>query len=242
MDQTYIPKGDENMGTTYAPQIDAIGGDGFGGFGGFGSNPLLWLITLGFLKGDGGLFGNGGNGEGAAGVLAGQTQSKLDCLAAGQDVLRQQAADNNISAQFTALGNGIAELGSVSRDQSDRLAAIQRADTAAITGQINDLRAQQAECCCETKLGIAGIDTSIQNQTATLLASGLSNTQKILDKINDNALAACQTENANLRQQLTTAEIIASVRNNCGGNGGGTNVVDYNFNRNMATAVSAPTS
>ncbi|QZI86719.1 hypothetical protein SIPHO019v1_50002, partial [Vibrio phage 82E32.1] len=74
---------------TLNTDVDSIGG-GFGGMGGFGNNPLLWLITLGFLKGDSGLFG--GNGNAGAGVLAGETQAKLDCLAQGQDVIRAQAA------------------------------------------------------------------------------------------------------------------------------------------------------
>lgn len=191
---------------TLNTDVDSIGG-GFGGTG-FGNNPLLWLITLGFLKGDN-VFG--GNNNAGAGVLAGETQAKLDCLAQQHSTLMAQIAKNDTDQNFTTLGLAV-----------DSLAGVQRDSTAAITNQINDLRAQAAECCCETKVAIQEVNTNIAQQTATLTASGLANTQRILDKLCDNELALKESEIRRLQDALQTQTIIA----NCNGhsNGGNQNI------------------
>ena len=109
------------MTQNLAYDIDSVGGAGGYGMNGFGSgNPLLWLVTLAFLRGDGFGFGGGGN-EGAAGVLAGQTQAKLDCLTQGQSYLAQQAADNNISAQFNDQSRALNDLASEFRYRRPKL-------------------------------------------------------------------------------------------------------------------------
>ncbi len=190
--------------------IDSIGsGGGLGGFGGFGggNNPLLWLITLGFLKGENGILGGNGN-AGAAGVLAGETQAKLDCLAQQHQTLSNQITNDGNVARFQAVSNQISNLEGISRD-----------NTAAITNTLNDIRADAAECCCETKIGIEGINTSIAQQTAVLTASGLANTQAILDRINMSELATKDSEIRRLQDDLQTQTILA----NCNG-GGGSNV------------------
>jgi hypothetical protein len=180
---------------TLNTDIDSIGG-GYGGVGG-SSNPLLWLITLGFLKGNDGLFGGGNQG---AGVLAGETQAKLDCLSQGQNQLRDQIADNGISRQFESLGTAMAELAGISRD-----------NTAAVTGQINDLARQNAECCCELKAGQQAIQTSIAMQTNELNVVANANTQRIMDKLCEQANAVLQQDNDRLRQQLSEQTIISAL-------------------------------
>lgn len=177
--------------------IDSIGGYG-NGFGGFGANPLLWLITLGFLKGDG-LLG-GGNNTQAAGVLAGETQAKLDCLAQGQNNLADQISGNLEAQRFATLNAQIDNLAGISRDQ-----------TAAITGQINDLSRQNSECCCELRAGQQEIKTAIALQTNELLVNANNNTQKILDKFCEQEKTALTTENNRLRDELNKAEIIAAM-------------------------------
>ncbi|CAM0053306.1 hypothetical protein VPHK479_0011 [Vibrio phage K479] len=191
---------------TLNTDVDSIGG-GFGGMGGFGNNPLLWLITLGFLKGDGGLFGGGNNGQ--AGVLAGEAQAKLDCLAQGQDVLRAQAADNNISAQFNNLSNEIRGVAETARDSRDLT-----------TSQLTSLAQSLASCCCDLKTGQQSIKTDVAMQTAQLLQAGTSNTQVILDKLCENQGAIKDAELRRLQDDLQTQTILASINNNHGhGNG-----------------------
>ena len=176
--------------------IDSIGG-GMGGFGN-GSNPLLWLITLGFLK-DGSL-GGGNNNSGAANVLAGETQAKLDCLSQQHQTLQSQLTQQSMDARFTSLGLGITELAGIERDNA-----------AAFTNTLNDLRAEAAKCCCETQLGIQGINTSIANQTAVLTATGQANTQKILDRMCANEITSLTADNVRLQSQLNKAEILEAI-------------------------------
>ncbi|CAL9957496.1 hypothetical protein VPH1254_0028 [Vibrio phage 1254] len=195
---------------TLNTDVDSIGG-GFGGMGGFGNNPLLWLITLGFLKGDSGLFG--GNGNAGAGVLAGETQAKLDCLAQGQDVIRAQAADNNISAQFNNLSGEIRGVAEAARDSRDLT-----------TGQLTSLAQSLASCCCDLKTGQQAIKTDVAMQTAQLLQAGTANTQVILDKLCENNAAIKDAEIRRLQDALQTQTIIA----NCGDSNGGGNNIDIN--------------
>lgn len=193
---------------TLNTDVDSIGG---GSMGGFGSNPLLWLITLGFLKGDGGLFGNNNN---QTGILAGETQAKLDCLSQGQDVLRAQAADNNISAQFNNLSNEMRGLAESARDSRDLT-----------TSQLTTLAQSLASCCCDLKTGQQSIKTDVAMQTAQLLQAGTSNTQALLDKLCENQSAIKDAEIRRLQDALQTQTIIA----NCNGEqGNGGNNIDIN--------------
>jgi hypothetical protein len=195
---------------TLNTDVDSIGG-GFGGAG-FGNNPLLWLITLGFLKGNDGLFGGGNNSQAA--VLAGETQAKLDCLQQGQETIRAQAADNNVSAQFNNLSNEIRGVAESARDSRDLA-----------TAQITTLAQSLASCCCDLKTGQQAIKTDVAMQTAQLLQAGTSNTQAILDKLCDNNAAIKDAEIRRLQDALQTQTIIA----NCNGsNGNGVNNIDIN--------------
>lgn len=189
--------------------MESIGsGGGFGGFGGAGSNPLLWLITLGFLKGNDGLFGGNNN---AAGVLAGETQAKLDCLQQGHNALADQIAEHTNGTRFLALNDQLSELQAIQRASTSELASIQRDATSAIVGVINDLRAEQAKCCCETQLGIERIRNDVSAQTGALVSAGLANTQAILDKMCSNQITALTQENNRLQSELSKAEILEAI-------------------------------
>lgn len=196
--------------------LDAIGGGGgFGGFGG-ANNPLYWLIILGFLKGDNGLFGGNGNQAGA-GFVAGETQSKLDCLAQQHTTLMQQIAKNDTDQNFVTLGTAI-----------DSLAGIQRDATAAITAQNNDLSRQLADCCCDLKTGQQAIQTAIAMQTNELSVQATANTQRLADLINANTVEAKNDRIRELEQNAQTATIAAVVRDTCGGHSASVPNIDIN--------------
>lgn len=198
------------------------GGGGFGGFGGGGggSNPLLWLVTLAFLRGGSG-FGLGGDnnndgGGSAAGVLAGQTQSKLDCLQQGHNTLMGQISEQSQAGRFAILNQQISELAGISRD-----------GTSAVTNQINDLARQSAECCCDIKTGQVEIRNTIAQQTSVLLADSNQNTQTILDKIANGEIRSLQTENDRLRSEAATQAIINAIDDDKGhGHGRGRGVAE----------------
>ena len=198
------------MADTYEPNIDNIGGGGFGGFGG-GNNSLLWFLLILF-----GLDGKRGfGGDAGAGVLAGETQAKLDCLAQGHNTLSQQIAQNQQSLQFQTLAQEINAVSTTARDSRD-----------AITGQIADLRQQLGDCCCDLRAGQQSIKTDIAMQTAILTAEGKNNTQAILDKLCDNQAALKDAEIRRLQDALQTQTILSNC--NGGGNHGGGNNIDIN--------------
>lgn len=203
------------MSLSYDNNIESIGG----GFGGAGSNPLLWLITLGFLKGNDGLFG-GGNGEAGAGVLAGANQAKLDCLAQGQNALSSKIENAEQAERFSNI-----------RNQIDILSGISRDSTSALTSQINDLRAQAAECCCENRVGQQEIKTAIVMQTNDLVAAGTANTQRIVDLLTSQTVEAKNQRISELERQSQTSLLINTINQACGSasncNGGG-NTIDIN--------------
>lgn len=195
-------------------EVDSIGG-GLGGYGfGGGLGFLPWLLL--FAK-DGGLFGNG-NGAGA-GVLAGQTQSKLDCLAQGHEQLSMQIAGNRQDGQFAALNAQLSELESIGRDNQLQLA-----------DRINALSAQNAECYCELREGQQEIKTSIAMQTNELNVNANANTQRILDALNAQNISVLENDNARLREQLNRSEIIGAINSECGHrHGGGNTTVDVDI-------------
>lgn len=188
------------MSVNYDADVNSIGGGLGGGLGGGGFLPWLFLLLLGK---DGNALGGGNNG--AAGVLAGETQAKLDCLSQGQaninaNIQNAEQAErfNNISQQLTA-----AE-------------AVNRAGQGVINDRINTIGAKLAECCCENLVGQQEIKTAIAMQTNALVVNEDKNAQRILDKINENALKACETDAANLRSQLNEQRVLTAVRENCG--------------------------
>lgn len=192
--------------------IESIGG---GGMGGFGANPLLWLITLGFLKGNDGFFGGNGNAVPGAGVLAGETQGKLDCLQQQHAQLSAQIASNNQANQFQSIAQLINSVGESGRD-----------GRFALNQQINDLRQQLADCCCSINDNVNEVQTQIAQQTSTLLFDSATQTQKILDKLCDQETQRNRTVINDLERQLQTQTIL----NQCNCNGSSSNGTNIDIN------------
>lgn len=177
-------------------------GGGFGGLGGGSGGPLMWLITLAFLRGKGGILGGeeGDNGGHGMGVLAGQTQSKLDCLAQNQAVIQNQINQQTQQGQFAEINNQIRNVSEVARDIAGQVAA-----------ESNAQQRQLAECCCDIRRDVQGVSTAIALQTNDINLNANNNAQRVLDKLCENQATALGVENANLRQQLTKAEIVAEL-------------------------------
>lgn len=214
--------------------VDSVGG-GYGGMGGFGGGafPLWLLIFLGLGKDNGGLFG-GNSGNAGAGVLAGETQAKLDCLSKGQETITREVLENRQDGRFNELGNSISEL-----------AAINRTGQEAIRSGQFDLATQLAACCCDLKTGQLETNNAIAMQTNELNVNASNNTQKLLDAINTQNTAILEADNSRLREQLNRSEIIAAVTAQCGpksecnGNGGDTDININVLRLLMAQAQSA---
>lgn len=221
--------------------IQSLGGGGMGGFGGGGYNPLLWLITLGFLGGRNGLLG-GGN-EAGAGVIAGENSAKLDCLAQGQNSLQSQIIEQGQDVRFQNLNLAFTDGFRNLNDNLNNLAGIQRDTSDTIFRQTTLLSQQNAaenaamqrqlaDCCCDLKAGQQATQTAIAMQTNELNTVATANTQRIIDAINDQTVESLKSQLAERTSQLNIAETVKQVSENCGccngsQNGGG-NSIDIN--------------
>lgn len=92
---------------------------------------------------------------------------------------------------------------------------------AAISNGFQNMQSQFANCCCENRLATANLGTTIAAEgSATrstidggirdVIVSQTAGTQRILDKLCDQELAAERRENDQLRQQLNMANLAAS--------------------------------
>jgi hypothetical protein len=196
--------------------IDSAGGGmgGLGGLGGGGSLPLWLLLFLGIGGKDGGLFGGGGNQ--AAGFVAGENTSKLDCLTQGQNNLADQLRQQTDNFRFDGLNNQISELAGIARDGQ-----------AAAAANANDLARQLAECCCDLKVGQQATQTAIAMQTNDLVTNATANTQRLVDLITANSIEAKNDRISELERQSQTSTLAAIIRDQCGEkqcNSGGNNI------------------
>lgn len=249
----------ENNGF-YMPVAPAYaGGNGFGNsFGGDGWWILLLLLFAGGGWGMGGMGGFGGfGGYDFPWLLTGQQNINTNT----NNGFRDQMINDNItsvrdgiSALSTqlcgccgdmqmALANGFAnvEQGANSRQMANmnQNFALQ---TAMLQG-FNGVQAQQAECCCENRLGIANLGSDIAREACATRTNDTQNTQAILNVINggiqsikdqlcQDKIDAKNDEISALRQQVAMKDLAASqVAQNAFISQGFANEVDALYNR-----------
>lgn len=194
------------MMTGINTEIQSAGG-GYGGMGlgANGTNPLLWLITLAFLRNGEGL----GSSNGATGVVetaqsAGIARANegISCLANNQSQIATQQQFDRVTAQMDATGNRtISAIGDLTNDfnsfSRDLNAELCNGfnNTQIRSMQSNfDLSRQIADCCCDNKAGFKEVETAICQQTNTLLTAGNDNTQRIVDLITSNKIQELESQ------------------------------------------------
>lgn len=189
--------------------LQSLGGSGGGfGFGG-GYNPLLWLITLGFLRGGGGGFFGGGEAGGTAAVAnttgIAENSAKIDCLQQGQSFITNQLNEQASGARFNSISDQIRNVQETERDIQESMfrttSAIQQA---------------LADCCCRLEKGQASIETALALQTNTLTTNANNNTQRIIDQITTDRVEALKSQNDSLQRQLGIAETVKQITQACG--------------------------
>lgn len=179
---------------------------GWGGFGGFG----------------------GGLGIDFPWLLNGQQNINANTNAG----FNQAATANSLNTLATAVNTGFstAEVAACNRAMADQalsfnnqIADLNRsfdAQTAITAGQ-TALSTQFADCCCENRLGIANLTSTILSENCAdraaisdgirdILTAGTANTQRILDKLCDQELQAERRENQELRTQVQMQNLAAS--------------------------------
>lgn len=235
---------DENGFVTTMPVAPAYGG-GNGGFGGFGGDSWGWIILLllfaggGWGNGFGGGYGNMMLGYDFPWLLNGQNGINTNTNAGFNQAATQSALgdlSNAVTSGFgdvqTALCGGFAGVNaSINGAQNavsqqlytNQIADMERsfASQTAVSGGIQGLSSQLAQCCCDNRLATCQTQNIVQNEgnqtrfadannTRDLLQNQTANTQAILDKLCQLELDAKNDKINDLERQLTMANLQAS--------------------------------
>lgn len=250
--------GGSGMVMPVSPMYGGGYGGGFGGFGGDGWWVILFLFAL-MGNGWGGFGGFGGMGgfaaDGAmlypwmnqANITSEGFQNQLmndniTSIRDGVHSLSTQLCNTGSDIQM-ALCNGFAGVEQGANTRQIANMQQQFANQTAMLQGFNGIQAQQAECCCENRLGIANLGADIAREACATRTTDTQNTQAILNTINggiqsikdqlcQDKIDAKNDEIANLRQSLAMKDLAASqVAQNAFIAQGFSNEVDQLYNR-----------
>lgn len=230
-----------NGANGFAYPYPVMYGNGNSGFGGFGGDGALWLIVLLALiwgnNGNNGFGGFGGNSfdNGYAWLSNGQkeimnnTNNGFDTLHLSNQIEGVRDGVYGISNQMcnstsdivSAVNNGFsgAEISANSRQIANMQQAFNN-QIATLQG-FNGLQSQFADCCCENRLGIANLNSTILAENCAdraALADGLkdvlinqtANTQRILDQLCNDKIDAKNEKIADLQREILMKDLQAS--------------------------------
>lgn len=218
--------------------IAAVTDNNSGGWNGDGSWWLIVLFLFAMMNGGwGNGFGSGGNnGFGWNGAFPWMINNTDNDIQRGFDQSAVMGGINGINAGISgiqqSLCNGFAGVNAgvangfaqaEIADNARQIANMQQAFNAqtAITQGLTNLSSQFADCCCENRLGVAGLNSTIisencadrealNNGVRDIIANQTAGIQTILDKMCQQELDAERRENANLRSQLNMANLVQS--------------------------------
>lgn len=248
---------DRNNGFAY-PVYPYGGGFGNNGFGNDGS--WIWIILilalLGGFNGNGNGFG-GGFGNDYAWLSNGQkdimtnTNNGFNTLHLSDQVEGVRDGIYSLSNQLCnccadmnqTVSNGFynAEIGANNRQMANMQQSFNN-QIATLQG-FNNLSSDLASCCCENRLGIANLNSTILAENCAdraALADGLkdvlinqtANTQRILDQLCSDKIDAKNEKIADLQRELQMADLKASqIEQNAFIAQGFSNEVDQLYNR-----------
>ena len=168
------------------------------GDGAWGGDGAWWIILLFLFAGWGNGYGNGGFGGGGG---------TRDAVSYGFDI---NGLENGIRGLEHGLCDGFYELntGLLTGFGNTNMAAMQ--NTNAITAQLSNMAATQAQCCCETQRLIErglcevnyniltqsnGINTNIASTARDIIDNNNAGVRSILDFLTQDKIATLQAEN-----------------------------------------------
>lgn len=193
--------------------------DGNSNNNGWGDGGWLWFIVVifaifgGWGGGFGGFGGNGGALQGYAtqadiqrGFDNSAVVSKLDGISNGLcDGF--YAMNNSMLTGFNGINTNIMQTGYGIQQAIN-------ADTVANMQNTNALQSQLANCCCETREAIQGVNYNMATNTCALQNTMNNNTRDIIDSQQAGTRAIldylCTKENADLRDKVQKLELSAS--------------------------------
>lgn len=253
------------------PMMGGFGGNG--GFGGFGSDSAIWLIVLLAL-----IWGNG-NGNGFGGFGGNSFDNGYAWLSNGQKEIMNNTNNGfdtlHLSNQIEGVRDGVYGISNqLCNSTADIVQAVNSgfsnaevADNArqianmqqAFNSQIatlqgfNNIGTRLDNCCCENRLGIANLNSTILAENCAdraALADGLkdvlinqtANTQRILDQLCSDKIDEKNDKIRDLERQLSMKDLQASqIAQNSFIAQGFANEVDALYNRlNSCPVPSTP--
>lgn len=183
--------------------------DGNGNNNGWGAEgSWLWFIIVIFAIFGWGGFGNGFGGNGMNGGVGSEIQRGFDNQAV---VSKLDGISNGLCDGFYAVQNGMNGINTNILQTSFGIQQAINADTVANMQNTNALQAQIANCCCETREAIQGVNYNMAQNTCALQNTMNSNTRDIIDSQNagtraildylcNEKISSLQAENSDLRR------------------------------------------
>lgn len=183
--------------------------DGNGNNNGWGAEgSWLWFIIVIFAIFGWGGFGNGFGGNGINGGVGSEIQRGFDNQAV---VSKLDGISNGLCDGFYAVQNGMNGINTNILQTGFGIQQAINADTVANMQNTNALQAQIANCCCETREAIQGVNYNMATNTCALQNTMNSNTRDIIDSQNagtraildylcNEKISSLQAENSDLRR------------------------------------------
>lgn len=183
--------------------------DGNGNNNGWGAEgSWLWFIIVIFAIFGWGGFGNGFGGNGMNGGVGSEIQRGFDNQAV---VSKLDGISNGLCDGFYAVQNGMNGINTNILQTGFNIQQAINADTVANMQNTNALQAQIANCCCETREAIQGVNYNMATNTCALQNTMNSNTRDIIDSQNagtraildylcNEKISSLQAENSDLRR------------------------------------------
>ena len=209
------------------PVYPMYGNGGFGGSNGFLGGDGIWAILLFAL-----LFGNGGWGNNGFGFGGNSFDNGYAWLSNGQKEIMNNTNNGfdtlHLSNQIEGVRDGVYGLSNqMCNSTSDIVSAVNNgfsgAEISANSRQIanmqqafnnqiatlqgfNGLQSQFADCCCENRLGIANLNSTILSENCADRYEAAKNTRDIIENATNNTRAVldklCQLELDGVKSQL----------------------------------------
>lgn len=183
--------------------------DGNGNNNGWGAEgSWLWFIIVIFAIFGWGGFGNGFGGNGMNGGVGSEIQRGFDNQAV---VSKLDGITNGLCDGFYAVQTGMNGINTNILQTGFGIQQAINADTVASMQNTNALQAQLANCCCETREAIQGVNYNMATNTCALQNTMNSNTRDIIDSQNagtraildylcNEKISSLQAENNDLRR------------------------------------------
>lgn len=194
--------------------IAAVTGNNRNNDGMWGDGAWWIVILLIFGWGNNGWGGFGGNGSGT-----GYTDAAIQRGFDNQAVISKlDGISNGLCDGFYAMNNSmLTGFNGINTNIMQTGYGIQQAvnaDTVANMQNTNALQSQLANCCCETREAIQGVNYNMATNTCALQNTMNSNTRDIIDSQQAGTRAIldylCTKENADLRDKVQKLELSAS--------------------------------